>query len=130
MKTQMRITKWLAGTIGCLAPIVAIAAVEPYVPDVGVGVTQREFANMESLEPLPPLARVTVEKIAGRDRILDIKTQTRNGLTVYRIELQPKPGFEVQPSLVVSQDGSVVQESHLGAAATDTDRGFEPSSNR
>ncbi len=108
------------GVLGLTSTLVA-GVREPYVPDVGVGITQTqhiEAANRQALNQLSPAARQTVERTIGDDQIRSVKVETSTGTETYKVQLVRQPGTEGTPTVVVSQDGTLVRESHMDNAAT------------
>ena len=107
------------GVLGLTSTLVA-GVREPYVSDVGVGITQTqqtEAANRQALDQLSPAARLTVDRTIGNDQISSVRVETSTGTEAYRVELVRRPGTDASPTLVVSQDGTLVRESHMDNAA-------------
>ena len=91
---------------------------EPYVPDVGVTVTQNEMTRAQKLEELTPAARATVEQTIGNDQVRSVNMTTRTGVEAYRVELCRKPDTAFYPTLIVGQDGTLLRQNHMEDAAT------------
>jgi len=66
------------------------------------------FADKVTETQLPPAVLRTLTQEKGTDTVKDIEKETRNGQTVYEVELN-RPGLN--PKLVIAQDGTVVRDT-------------------
>src|SRR4026207_105097 len=57
---------------------------------------------------LPPAVQRTLQQQKGTDTIKDIERETRNGRTVYEVELN-RTGLN--PKIVIAEDGSLVRDA-------------------
>jgi hypothetical protein len=88
---------------------------EPYVADVGTSVTAAPTSL--AWRELPANVQSTIHDQAGNDPISQIKMDTKNGATVYRITFECRKAAYPRPELVVAPDGSIVKEQNMGNAA-------------
>ena len=61
---------------------------------------------------LPPAVQRTLQQQKGTDTIKDIERETRNGRTVYEVELN-RTGLN--PKIVIAEDGSLVRDARASA---------------
>ncbi len=66
---------------------------------------------------LPQPVQTTILQTAGNAFIDRIIRQTRQGETVYKVELKPQAGQILEGILVVASDGSLLKERYIGEAA-------------
>src|SRR5688572_12070188 len=57
---------------------------------------------------LPAAVQKTLNQQKGTDTVKDIEKETRNGQTVYEVELNRRG---LNPKLVIAEDGSVVRDA-------------------
>lgn len=71
------------------------------------------FAEKVTETQLPPAVQRTLLQQKGTDTVKDIEKETRNGRTVYEVELNRRG---LNPKLVIAEDGSVVRDTDTRAA--------------
>ena len=73
-------------------------------------------AEMDFSQLPQPVQATIVQQTRGAfiDKII---RQTRQGQTVYKVELRPQSGQIVQGILVVASDGTLLKERYMGEAA-------------
>jgi hypothetical protein len=89
---------------------------EPYVSDIGA----KQCASPEvkaKFEHLPPQVRATVRNQIRTDSITKIKTEEKNGQTVYKIDFAAADPAHARPEICVSADGQILKEKNMSNAA-------------
>ena len=66
------------------------------------------FADKVTETQLPPAVLRTLTQEKGTDTVKDIEKETRNGQTVYEVELNRRG---LNPKLVIAEDGSLVRDA-------------------
>lgn len=66
-----------------------------------------------SFQDLPQAVQNTVRGQIGDQQIREVKQETKDGQTAFKIELVQRAGWLFHPTLIVAANGAILKESHM-----------------